>query len=280
MSAFIIMFREAFEAVLIIGIILSYLHRTHQHKYKRTVYLGIIVAITVSIATAFIVTYIAGEFTGRSEEVFEGVSMWITVVFLTYMILWCIQHKHKVSEIEKQVSTEILNGYRWGIFALVFIGVLREGVESVLFLRGIVEAYDTKVLWFSILGVLTAIALGYMLFKGLIKFSLKTFFNITSFILILFAAGLLAHGTHELQEAKLIPTIIENVYNINPASSSHPLHEKGYIGSVLVSLFGYNGNPSLIEVLSYLTYLLVAFGWWRNIERKHELSRLANSDIT
>lgn len=267
MSAFIIMFREAFEAVLIIGIILSYLHRTNQNEYKQTVYLGIVAAIVVSIITAFSISYITDGFTGRAEKLFEGITMLVTVLFLTYMIMWCIKHKHNISDIESKVSKDILKGYRWGIFFLVFVGVLREGVESVLFLRGVMQAYDIKVLWFSILGVLTATALGYMLFKGLIKFRLKLFFNITSLILILFAAGLLAHGTHELQEAKLIPTIIENVYNINPASSSHPLHEKGYIGSILVSLFGYNGNPSLIEVLSYLTYLIVVFGWWRNINQ-------------
>jgi len=105
------------------------------------------------------------------------------------------------------------------------------------------------------------------------KINIKKFFNITSILLILFAAGLVAHGVHELQEANIIPMGIEHVWDINPPvnpDGSYPLmHEKGYIGSIFVGLFGYNGNPSLIEVLSYLFYLAIVFVLWKNIEKVH-----------
>jgi high-affinity iron transporter len=80
-----------------------------------------------------------------------------------------------------------------------------------------------------------------------------------------------AHGVHELQEAKGIPTVIENIWDVNPPvnlDGSYPiLHEKGHVGSILKSLFGYNGNPSLIEGLSYLLYITLVIGLWRNIEK-------------
>jgi len=107
------------------------------------------------------------------------------------------------------------------------------------------------------------------------KINIKRFFTITSILLILFAAGLVAHGVHELQEATVIPTVIEHLWEMNPPANldgTYPiLHEKGYIGSILKGLFGYNGNPSLIEVLSYFLYLVVVFLLWRNIERVHRV---------
>ena len=139
-----------------------------------------------------------------------------------------------------------------------------------MFLRGIIVVYESSVLWFSLLGIITAILLGYGLFKGMVRINLKKFFNITSTLLILFAAGLFAHGTHELQEAGIIPVVIEHLWDINPESAAHPFHENGVIGSVLKSIFGYNGNPSLVEVLSYLAFFIATFGWWLNFEKKQK----------
>jgi len=113
----------------------------------------------------------------------------------------------------------------------------------------------------AVLGLVIAVILGYAVFTGLMKAKLKMFFNITSLLLILFAAGLVAHGIHEFEEAGLIPIVIEHVWDINPAlnpDGSYPaLHENGWLGGLLKGLFGYNGNPSLIEIISYISYLLV-----------------------
>ena len=271
MQEFIITFRETFEVALIAGIVLSFLRRTKQRRHNIIVYSAIGLAIAVSIALALIINKVAGGFSGATEEIFEGVMMYISVVFLSFMILWTIKHKHAVKEIEEHVAADLDTGYKMGLFLLMFVAVLREGIETVLFLRGIIVAYETSVVLFSFLGIATAIAIAYGLFKGMVRFNMRKFFNITSTLLILFAAGLLAHGTHELQEAGVFPIVVEHLWDINPESVAHPLHEKGVVGSVFNSLFGYNGNPSLIEVLSYITFLLITFGWWRNYEKKQEL---------
>ena len=107
--------------------------------------------------------------------------------------------------------------------------------------------------------------------------NIKKFFNITSILLVLFASGLVAHGVHELQEAKVIPTVVEHVWDINPVlkpDGSYPiLHENGYIGSILKSLFGYNGNPSLIEVISYFVYVALVFVIWKGLEKSKKADR-------
>lgn len=271
MQEFIITFRETFEVALIAGIVLSFLNRTNQSRYDIVVYAGIAAAVLVSVLLAFILSSIGDGFTGRTEELYEGSMMYLSVIFLSFMILSCIKHKHKVADIEKKITTDLDNGYRLGLFFLIFIAVLREGVETVLFLRSIIVAYEIQVLWFSLLGVFVAVVLGYAMFKGMVRFDIKKFFNVTSTLLILFAAGLLAHGTHELQEAGVLPVIFEHVWDINPESITHPLHEKGIVGSFMKSLFGYNGNPSLIEVMSYLTFLALTFGWWKNYENQQRM---------
>lgn len=271
MQEFIITFRETFEVALIAGIVLSFLKRTKQSRHNIIVYSGIGLAVAVSIVLALIINQVAGGFSGETEEIFEGIMMYLSVIFLSFMILWTIKHKHHVKEIEEHVATDLNANYKTGLFLLIFVAVLREGVETVLFLRGIIVAYEKSILAFSLLGIVAAVAIAWALFKGMVRFNMKKFFNISSTLLILFAAGLLAHGTHELQEAGILPVVVEHLWDINPESITHPLHEKGVVGSVFKSLFGYNGNPSLIEVLSYLAFLLITLGWWRNYENQQEL---------
>jgi high-affinity iron transporter len=112
----------------------------------------------------------------------------------------------------------------------------------------------STVLYGGLLGLAASVVIAYLVFKSSYHLNLGMFFNLTSVFLILFAAGLTAHGIHELQEAALIPVFNEHLWDIN-----HILSEDGIAGSLLKSLFGYNGNPSLLEVISYIGYY-VALG--------------------
>ncbi len=273
--SFIITFREVLEAALIVGIILSYLAKTKQTQYNNVVYIGVASGVVASIIGAFLFKILAGGFTGRAEEIFEGITMLVGASLLTTMILWMMKQKHIAKEIEDRVATELTEAHRFGLFLLIFVAVLREGIETVIFLGASSFVSTNNTLVGALAGIIAAIFLGYAIFVGSRKINIKKFFNITSIMLILFAAGLVAYGIHELQEAAIVPTIIEHVWDINPSlnlDSSYPLlHEKGYIGSLLKGLFGYNGNPSLIEVLSYFVYLVVVFLLWRNIEKVHKV---------
>ena len=211
-------------------------------------------------------TKIAGGFTGRAEEIFEGITMLIGALLLTTMILWMMKQKHIARELEHRVGEELAEVHKFGLFLLVFIAVLKEGIETVIFLGAMSFASTNNNMIGALAGIIIAIFLGYVIFVGSMKINIKKFFSITSILLILFAAGLVVHGIHEFQEAKIIPTVIEHVWNINPI-----LDENGHIGSILNGLFGYNGNPSLIEMLSYFTYLVFVLLLWRNIEKVHKV---------
>jgi len=193
------------------------------------------------------------------------------------MILWMMKQKHIAMELEQKVATELQEAHKLGLFSLVFISVLREGIETVIFLGAASFVSTDNTLLGASAGILVAIILGFVIFAGSVKINIKKFFNVTSVVLIFFAAGLVAYGIHELQEAGVIPIIIEHVWDINPPvnpDGSYPLlHENGFIGSILKGLLGYNGNPSLIEVLSYTVYLVLVLGLWR-LESGDQLKRL------
>jgi high-affinity iron transporter len=162
----------------------------------------------------------------------------------------------------------------------VFVAILREGIETVIFLGSASFTSADNTMIGAVAGIVVAIIAGYAIFVGAMNVNLKQFFTLTSLLLILFAAGLVAYGVHELQEAGVIPIVIEHVWDLNPplhADGSYPLfHENGHIGSLLKGLFGYNGNPSLIEVVSYLGYLGLVVVLWRKQEyRSNKQYRVA-----
>ena len=262
LPTFIITFRETLEAALVVGIILVYLIKIQKTKYNRFVWAGTLSAIGASVVAAVLFSKFAGGFEGRAEQLFEGTTMLAASLLLTTMILWMLKQKHYIAEhIKAQVSKHIEAEYEIGIFALAFLMVFREGVETVIFLNA--TAFIGQFDFLSgVVGIIVAVGLGYVIFAGIKRVDLKHFFSVTSVLLILFAAGLVAHGVHEFEEAGVVNPIKEHVYDIN-----HILNEKGTFGGFLKALFGYNGNPSLMEVISYLGYIGVIGLVYLNFDR-------------
>ena len=143
---------------------------------------------------------------------------------------------------------------------LIFVAIIREGVETVIFLNAINYASGINFVG-GTLGIIAAVIAGYLFFVSTRKINLKKLFNVSSILLILFAAGLVAHAVHEFEETGLVSGIITPLFDIN-----HILNEKGVAGSFLKGLFGYNGNPSLLEVMAYAAYLGVIFYLYKRIE--------------
>lgn len=273
-ASFLITFRETLEAALIIGIILSFLAKTKQTKYNKVVYLGIVSGLIVSVIGALLFINLAGGFTGSAEQIFGGITIFIGAILLTTMIFWMMKQRHISSELESKVAKKILETNKLGLFFLIFISILKEGIETVIFLGAASFVSSDNNLIGAIAGIAGAIFLGYLIFVSAVKINIKKFFTITSIILILFAAGLFVNGVHEFEEANIIPNLVEHVWNINPdapqaAEGIYPLlHEDGHIGSIFKGLFGYTGSPSLIEVLVYISYLAFVFIIWKNMEKK------------
>ncbi len=268
-AALLITLRETLEAALVTGIVFGYLKKTGQPQYKKYVWGGIVSAIIVSLLGAWGFTVLAGGFEGTAEALFEGVTMLIGAALLTTMILWMMKQQGNVARLKEKVATHVDNAKKWELAGLVFFAVLREGIETVIFLNAVWFATEGNGLMGALLGIVIALVLGYALYKGSLKMNIKHFFTVTSILLILFAAGLVAHGVHELQEASVIPIVAEHIWDINPVvveEGIYPaLHEKGAVGGILKGLFGYNGNPNLLEVIAYIVYLVVIVGVYKKM---------------
>lgn len=272
-AASIITLRETLEASLIVGIVLAYLQFTENQRYNVVVWLGVFAGVLMSFLLALFFEVALGGFEGRAEAIYEGVAMLVGAALITWMILWMLRQRRTIKrQVEERVALHLENDRPLGLFMLVFVSTAREGIETVIFLQAaLVHSGGVWQMFGGLLGIAVAIVLSFLLFKGIVLVSLRRFFSVTSVLLILFAAGLVAHGMHELQEAGIISILSRELWNINPAvlaEGVYPLlHEKGAIGAFLKGLFGYNGNPSALEIVSYALYLACIGMVWRKMDR-------------
>jgi high-affinity iron transporter len=251
LASLILAFREGLEASLIVGILLGYLRKIEAQQYRRYVWLGVGLAVAASLLVAGIIQLIGYQLEGRAEELFEGIVMLIAVGVLSWMVFWMrYQAQAYAQHLQNEIAEAIGQGQLRGLTSMAFLAVFREGVELALFLSAAVFLLDgAAIVMGTILGLAAAVLVGVLIFITSIRLDVRAFFQVTSVILLLFAAGLLAHGVHELQEAGVVPIIIEHVWDVN-----HILDENSTLGELLKTLVGYNGNPSLLEVIAYLLY--------------------------
>jgi high-affinity iron transporter len=263
-GAFLVTLREGLEAALIISIILAYLARTGNRRYFVNIWVGAGAAVVVSLAAGAGLYWTVGNLSGRAEEIFEGIAMFIAVAVLTYMVVWMKRQAVNIkAHLEAKVGSAVATGSALAMVSLAFVVVVREGVETVLFMLGILTSTTVSAATIGgFLGLAVAVAVGYVGYRESRRLNLSVFFNVTGTLLIFFAAGLLAHGIHEFQEAGLFPVMVEHVWDMNGF-----LNEKEGLGNFLRTLFGYNGNPALLEVTLYSTYLAVALGYFFGVGR-------------
>jgi high-affinity iron transporter len=251
-TTFLIVFREALEAGLIIGIILTVLARLDALRYARHVGVSVLLAGLASLGLAAALAAAGEGARGRYEKLFEGAVSIVACGVVTYMVFWMHNQARRIkTQFQAAFEKAIPQNDLFVMISLPFIAVFREGAETVLFLKAVsLQSGEAVSLWGGLAGFGLAIAVTLAIFVGGRKVPLKPLFQGTGYFLILIAAGLLAYGVHELEEAKVIHGIIYPVWNIN-----HILNEKTGLGSFLKALFGYNGNPSLLEVALYWLYL-------------------------
>lgn len=257
-AAFLITLREGIEAALIVSILLAYLRKLGRTDRSKLVWWGTAAAVVVSLAVGGVVFSAAGEFEGTAEEVFEGLVSLSAVGVLTWMIFWMRRQAARIkSELQERVDAALLGG-GFALASLAFVVVLREGVETALFLfatakataQGAGGAVGQAV--GSVLGLGTALVLGYLLYRGGIRLNLRSFFRVTGLLLLVVAAGLFAFSLHELQEAGWLPILTATAYDASAA-----LPDADGLGSLLRAVVGYNDDPTWLEVLAWAGYLVI-----------------------
>jgi high-affinity iron transporter len=254
LPSFLLSLREGIEAALIIGIVIGTLQKINRTDYVKTVWVGAACAAAVSLLAAIVLNKVGTSLEGEAEEIFEGFTMLVAAGVLTWMIFWMSRQARQLrSELESGVRRAASLAGHGALFLLAFTAVVREGIELVLFLTAAAMTSSAQaVMTGALLGLGAAILLGWSLFTSIVRLDLRRFFQVTGVLLVLFAAGLVAHGVHEFNELGWIPPIIEHIWDINLV-----LDENSSFGQLLTALFGYNANPSLSEILAYIGYFVV-----------------------
>jgi high-affinity iron transporter len=267
LPSYLLSLREGLEAALIIGIVLGALRKIRRTDLAPAVWYGTFSAIGLSVIAGWILTAIGFELDGTAEQIFEGFTMLLAAGILTWMIFWMhTQSRHIKSELEAGVNKAAATTGQRALFGLAFIAVVREGIELALFLTAATFASDAiQTVIGALLGLGTAALLGWSLFATTVRLDLRRFFKVTGILLILFAAGLVAHGVHEFNEAGWIPEVIEHIWDLNAI-----LSETSFAGTIFKTLFGYNANPSLTEIIAYALYLIAVFFSLRRLMRKED----------
>ena len=200
MNEFIITFRECLEASLIIGIIYTLLEKNNLKRELQQLWLAVFAAIIASGVVAVCINY-AKESIGNVaiQSLFEGLSMYVTAILLWYVIFWLSKHVSEKSAMEDKTKKAVETA-GWGIFLVVFFAILREGFETALFLMGSFNMSGSFSYLGFFAGMISAILIGYGIVVQGRKINLRAFFRGTTLMLVIFASGMVAYGTHEIEE--------------------------------------------------------------------------------
>ncbi len=254
--------REGVEAALIVSIVLAYLARTGNRRRFGKIWLGVAAAAGVSLVAGVVLFATIGEFSEPAEQIFEGIAMVVATAVVTWMLFWMRRQAAGVrNELHASVDRVLTDGSVWGLTALAFTAVIREGIETALFLLGQTQAAAraeggaASTLLGAVIGLLIATGIGYGFYRGARVINLRTFFQWTGVALIFIAAGLLSHAVHEFVEvAEFYGTELPLSATAFDLSAILP-HEGNFLGEMLRAIFGYAATPEWLTLLSWAGYL-------------------------
>jgi high-affinity iron transporter len=262
--------REGVEAALIVAIICAYLAKTGNRRFFPTVFLGAALAIGASAILGSVLFATVGSFREPYEQLFEALTMILAASVVTWMLFWMRRQSASVKgELQASVDRALDSGSVYALAVLAFVAIIREGVETALFLTGQAAAASNdggspSVIVGALLGLGAAALLGVGFYHGSRRINLATFFRWTGVALVFIAAGLLSHAVHELIEIGVINVGTATLFDI---SAILP-HEQGLVGQVLNALFGYTSQPEVATFVVWLTYVVVVLvAYLRPIKR-------------
>lgn len=202
LASFLIGLREGLEAALIIGILVAYVRKQERGEVVSKIWLGVLLAVVGSVALGALFTFGRYGLSFEGQELIGGGMSLLAVGMVTWMVFWMLKAgKSLKTELESSASAAL--GAGWGMFWLAFVSVGREGIETTLMLWGWI--LEPAALTGALVGILTAVVLGYLVYRGMLRIRFSTFFAWTGILLIIMTAGILAYGIHDLQEARFLP---------------------------------------------------------------------------
>ena len=253
LSTFIIALREGLEAALIVGILVAYVVRTERRHLLKPLWTGVGVAIAASLALGAILSFTSAELTDRGEELFAGLTSFIAVGLVTWMVFWMKRTaRYLRDELHGKVDSAISTG-PISLAIVAFFAVAREGLETALFIYTnfkTVGAASTATVGL-ILGLGLSVVLGYAIYNRSVKLNLSKFFTITGVALIIVAAGVLSYGIHEFQELGWLPGADDFLWDVTPW-----IAKESILGSLLGGTIGFDTTTSIVQFIAWAGYLV------------------------
>jgi high-affinity iron transporter len=252
--------REGVEAALIVAIVLAYLVKTGNGRHAGKIWLGTGAAAAVSAAVGIALFLTVGGFNEPYEQIFEGVTMILAAAVVTWMLFWMRRQARSVKgELQAAVDRALDQGSVLALAVLAFVAVIREGLETSLFLVGQANSADQNAIWIlvgALIGLAIATVLGVGFYQGSRRINLATFFRWTGVGLIFIAAGLLSVGVHELIEIGAIPFGGQTLFDLSGVLP-HSADGGNIVGQFLRAIFGYSSTPEVLTFAVWLTYVVV-----------------------
>ncbi len=253
---YLIGLREGLEAGLVVVILIAYLVRSGRRQLLPRIWAGVAAAVVLSLAFGALLTWGPRRLTFQAQEAIGGILSIVAVGFVTWMVFWMASHARGLSaELRGRIDVAAEAG-RASLMLVAFLAVGREGLETALFLWAATQAAagsadTTAPLFSALLGIMTAVAMGFAFYKGVLRINLSKFFTWTGVILIVVAAGVLAYGVHDLQEAALLPGLNSLAFDV---SSTIPL--TSWYGTLLKGIFNFSPATTWLEATAWTLYVV------------------------
>ena len=251
-AGILITLREGIEAFLVVGILLGILSKMNQRDKHRYIWVGSGAAIALSIAVAYLIQLLSINFEGTNALIFEVVVAGVAITVLSYMVMWANkQSKNLKGNFEKQIASALSNNQMWGLVVLAFVTIIREGIETALFLSAVnSSAKGSGLMLGAFAGLLLAAILSYLLIKAAIRLNLRMFFLLTGSMVVVIAAGLASHVTMALQDLGVLPFGTLIAWDLSSFISDESL-----LGKLLHAFIGYVAAPTVLQLLVYAAYI-------------------------
>lgn len=251
---FLVGLREGLEAALVVGILVAYLVRTQRRQLLPWVWTGVGVAVVLSVAFGALLTYGPRGLSFEAQELIGGTLSIVAVIFITWMVLWMARTARSLrGDLHTKADAAATAG-PLAVALLALLAVGREGLETALFLWAGVRATGdtTNPLVGALLGLATAVVLGVLITKGAVRLDLARFFTWTAVLLIIVAAGVLAYGVHDLQEAGVLPGLDNLAFDV-----SEQVPPGSWYGTLLKGTINFSPATTWLELCVWFAYLAV-----------------------
>ncbi len=250
---FLIGLREGLEAALVVGILIAYVVKIGRFDVLKRIWLGVGLAVAASLTLGAVLTFGAYGLSFEAQEAIGGILSLIAAVFVTWMIFWMLRTARDLGGRLRGEVNRHLEGAGWGLVLVAFLAVGREGIETALFIWAAVQVTGetTVPIIGAGLGLVTAVGLGWLIYRGLVSINLSRFFTWTGAFLVIVAGGVVAYGVHDLQEAGILPGLYNLAFDVSGA-----VPPSSWWGTLLKGIFNFSPATTWLEATAWLLYVV------------------------